>query len=42
MKPRSNPKCLACGLAMERFNGRWCLRLNRNVEYCPTPPCDNN
>lgn len=35
-----NPYCAVCHLGINTVNGRYCTRLNKNVEYAEEPPCN--
>ncbi len=39
MASRTNTICAKCPMAQERLNGRYCTKLNRNVEYDKKPAC---
>lgn len=41
MASHTNPICAQCAKAYERFNGRYCKLLQRNVEYDKTPACQS-
>jgi len=39
-KVRSNAVCNACERGRNCVNGRFCVPLNRYVEYANVPPCE--